>query len=151
MRKSTRNLWVLPIHRLGTYISRDYMKYRSLGKNMPYNPCIPGVTWKSAWIRKVHYVGLRGIKTYTSLLIKIFWGSITIWNLFWSFCSTWKLELAELTLLHSCWIHIFFILTFLLSSTEHHRKIFLFSIGWILSRIFCAPFPIGWWIIAHFF
>jgi hypothetical protein len=36
MRKSTRNPRV--------FTSRDYMKYRSLGKNMPYNPCIPGAT-----------------------------------------------------------------------------------------------------------
>jgi len=36
MRKSTRNPRVLT--------SRDYMKYHSLGKNMPYNPCSPGAT-----------------------------------------------------------------------------------------------------------
>ena len=56
MRKSTRNLRVLT--------SRTYMTYFSLGKNMPYKSCNPGATWKSAWIRKVHYVGLRGINSH---------------------------------------------------------------------------------------
>ena len=78
MRKSTRNLRVLTIHRLGTYKSGTNIKYCSLGTNILFWSLQPRGNMKIRMNSKGTLCRPAGHKKYISLHILIFVGSLCL-------------------------------------------------------------------------